>query len=278
MLGPTAEQTQLEEKTTQYSILHKKFQDSIKTYLLKNVIVGSDVYSSYDFSEVYEHKPKEISEYEALIKRRNRLPYMESIYHGKLDEEIAKNDSSIAAKKAFIKEHRIHSTFEVGHIFKSSSPKSHHVAEYVFYHFPNGKVKDLTVSYSLKLSPKHLSVYESYYHNRAIFYNNGEADYQFYKKVERQLAKEENKSAFLNQVVMIIGSIKTNGSIIPEKIIPKIIDQNYPNKVASKIFIRKAAQEGFASDNITTASYEIDVTFADEQTTLQLDDWFRIIK
>ena len=62
MLGPTAEQTQLEEEKAQYKSLEKKLQDSIKTYVNKHIKLGPENYKSYDFSEVYELSLIHISE------------------------------------------------------------------------------------------------------------------------------------------------------------------------------------------------------------------------
>ncbi len=278
ILEPSLEETQLEEKQTRYSLLENKLHDSIKKYVKLNLKNNNEVYHSYDFSDVYEHKPIEISEYEALIKKRERLPYLENTYHGTLEEEIAKTDSLIKAKKSYIKANKIHSTYEVGHIFKLSEENKHKVNEIIFFHYPNGKIKDLTVKYTLNLSEKNLAAYESYYYQRPIFYHNTEADFQFYDKVDRQIEKETNQTEFLEQVILIINSIKTNGSIIPEKIIPKVLDKAYPNQTISKATFIKVNNEGLSSDKNTAAVYQIKAEFSKEMKIISFDEWFRIIK
>ena len=278
LLEPTTEDTKQKDEAIAYRLLENKLKDSIKSYINLHIKKENEVYSSYEFSEVYEHKPQEIKDYEALIKKRSRLPYLENKYHGELDNEILRTDSLISEKKTSIKQNKIHSTYELGHIFKLSNDSSHKVSEYIFFHYPNGKVKDLTVAYSLSLSSEKLKFYNTLHYQKSIFYNNLQADYDFYTKAYNQLEKETNQAEFINHLLVVVESIKKNGSFIPEKIIPQIVQKAYPNRLATKIMIRKSQQEGLAADKIVVSNYQIDVTFEDEQVTLNLDDWLRIVQ
>lgn len=276
VLEQTTQEHETNVEAEKYTQLENKLHDSIKAYIT-TIKKSEEVYKSYDFSDVYEIKPEEIKAYEALVKHRNRLPYLESVYHEKLEQEISKTDSLIQDKKTFIKENKIHTTYEIGHIYALSFDSNHTITELIFYHYPNGKVKDLSVNYQLNLSEKQKASFESYFYQKPIYYNNSEADYNFYDRVNSQLEKETDKSTFLKHCLVLVESIKTNGSLIPEKVMLKITQEKYPEKTIEKFIITKSNHEGLASDVPNNSVYQANIISNNESILLYFDDWFRLI-
>ena len=81
LLEPATEDTKLKDEAIAYRLLENKLKDSIRAYINLHIKKENELYSSYEFSEVYEQKPQEIKDYEALVKKRERLPYLENKYH-----------------------------------------------------------------------------------------------------------------------------------------------------------------------------------------------------
>lgn len=273
---PSDYEVQAQEEA-EYQVFRQKLADSVKAYL-QDIKSPNQRYKAYDFSEVYEHKPKEIEEYDALVKKRKRLPRQESIYGKDLPEEIAKTDSLIAEKKAYIKANKIHSTFEIGHVFAFAQIDKHIISEYVFFHYPNGKVKDLTVNYSIGLNENDVAYFEDFHYQNSIFFNNREADAEFYDKVYAQLEEEANKAEFIKHAILLIKSIKNNGSLIAEKIILDLSKEQFPEKNIKQFNIKRAKTEGLASDLNNEVWYDVSIKFDDNSAdTLKLDEWFRVV-
>jgi hypothetical protein len=211
------ERIQQTEQENQYALKTKRAQDSVSNYI-KRFALPSETYFAYDFSELYEIKPKEILEYEELVKQRSRLPLLENRYHGQLPNREKELDSLIEDKKNFIRDNKIHSTLELGHIFSLKTPDSSIVSEKIFYLFPNFIVKDFRVNYYLKLSRIETQAYERFLFRRPLFVSGSiekdeKLDEQFYNNLHTELAKREDKNTFLKHIITLVNLIHQKGNL-----------------------------------------------------------------
>jgi len=211
------EQIQKTEQENQYALKKKRAQDSVSNYI-KRFTLPSETYFAYDFSELYELKPKEILEYEELVKQKKRLPLLENTYHNQIEAKERELDSLIAIKKKYIKTNRIYASIEIGHIYALKSTDSTIVTEQIFNLYPNFIVRDYTIKYNLKLSKKELSAYERYINRKPLFmsYNqldDERIDHDFYTNLSTELDKREDKNSFLKHILILVDLIHQKGTL-----------------------------------------------------------------
>lgn len=229
----------LEETPSSASIQREEYneklaraKDSINHYI--TLYLSKDkTYAPYDYSELYEIKPKEIQEYENLV--------VNGI-----------SDSIIAEKKAYIKANKIYTTYELGHVFSLSKQDTTTVTEHIFYFYPNFKIKDLNVNYSLQLSKMELLNYERFIFRKPLFdsfdYTQNERnDSKFYNQLHKELQQRADKNAFLRHIILLTSAAYGQEYLEP-RYTCKILAQHLLKKTITSVESIKTPTDGLASE------------------------------
>jgi hypothetical protein len=229
----------LEETQSPESIQREEYQkklarakDSISQYI--TLYLSKDkIYNPYDYSELYEIKPKEIQEYENLV--ANGI-----------------SDSIIAQKKAYIKANKIYTTYELGHIFSLSKGDTTTVTEHIFYFYPNFKIKDLNVNYSLELSKMELLNYERFIFRKPLFDSfdysqNQRNDNKYYNEFHKELNQRSDKNSFLKHIILLT-SIAYGQEYLEPRYTCKMLAQQQLKKTITDVEIIKTPTDGLASE------------------------------
>lgn len=264
--------SEYDKKKDIYTQKTAQAKDSIKAYITKN-IASKRIYKAYDYSELYELKPKDIEEYENLIIEKNRLPLLENTYHGQLEQREKELNELIAKKKQYIKENKIYTSYEMGHIFSLKEPDSTIVTEQIFYFYPNFSVKDLNVNYYLKLDNIELLNYERFIYNSSLFnsfdsYTDEKNDAIFYNNLKTELDKHIDKNMFLKHIITLTG-IAYNQEYLEANYTCKELVRKYlskQNNINVEILKYKALQtpqEGISTDKTYSYLFEYETTLGE---------------
>jgi hypothetical protein len=281
-----AESTQQEKQQKIYTQKKTRAQDSVANYI-KRFKLESEIYNSYDFSELYEVKPKEILEYEDLVNQKKRLPLLENTYHGQIEKKQKELDSLIALKKDYIKKNRIYSTIEIGHIYSLKNADTTIVAEQIYNLYPNYVVKNYTTKYYLRLTRNELNAYEKFIFRKPLFISFNQLederkDDEFYSMISKELDVREDKNTFLKHSVQLINLIHQKGAIKTDFIAEnfalnylKLYTKNDSLTILKKEMI-SSTTEGKSSDN--KFDYQFTYYTSQGDFTISFNKFFEIVE
>lgn len=235
-------------------------KDSINHYITL-FLASNHVYSPYDYSELYELKPKEIQEYENFVAN-------------------GVSDSIIAQKKAYIKTNKIYTTYELGHVFSLSKQDTITVTEHIFYFYPNFKIKDLNVNYSLQLSKMELLNYERFILRKPLFDSfdfeqNEHNDKNYYNQLHKELQQRTDKNAFLKHVILLT-SIAYGQEFLEPRYTCKELAQRHLKKTITDVEIIKTPTDGMASEK--NYYYQYRYTTSDGVYEVAFNEFLEIVE
>ena len=166
-------------------------QDSIVDYLTKQYRDGAS-YKAYTFGSLYSNKPQEIVELEQLYEIKRMLPPMQQHYGNRLDSVMLENDNQINTKNKEIRENRIFTTYDLTHLYCiKDSLDNFEIVETQFLLYPNYKIKDLKLVFSVTIDKRELELFEHFIHQDPLVFDN---DYNYQKKMNAHTYAKLNKS------------------------------------------------------------------------------------
>ena len=166
-------------------------KDSIVAYLSKQYPDGTS-YKAYTFGSLYSNKPQEIVELEQLYEIKRMLPTMQQHYGSRLDSVIQENDNQINTKDKIIREKHIFTTYDLTHLYCiKDTLNNFKIVETKFLLYPNYKIKDVTIIFSVAIDKFELDLFEHFIHQDPLIFDD---DYNYQKKMNAHTYDKLNTS------------------------------------------------------------------------------------
>lgn len=166
-------------------------QDSI-LYYLSDQYRDNTTYVPYTFGSLFSNKPQEIVELEQLYEIKRTLPTMQQHYGNRLDSVCKENNALIDAKNNEIRENRIFTSYDLTHLYsiKDSLGKIK-IVETKFIVYPNYRIKDLEMVFSVTIDKLELELFQHYIHQEPLIFDN---DYSYQKQMNSHAYAKLNES------------------------------------------------------------------------------------